>query len=111
MSSKETPIDRVKRQHASKEKLVNAIVAALDDLGDDTEDLSERLATSSNKKLLRLAAVTAEIKQRYGTREKLVEAIAGAVGKSKDADYITSLGTRSLPSLLDKAKVAERRRK
>jgi hypothetical protein len=109
MAAKETPLQTVKRLHGSKEKLVETLVADLESAGEDADDLETRLQASTNKKLLRLAAVTAAIKSDYGNRDGLVKAIAEAGGKGKDQDYIAKLGTLPLPRLLDMARSARRR--
>ena len=65
----------------------------------------------SNRKLLRLADVSKRVKDKYGTRDKLVETLGKSLGKSKDADYLTRLRNISTPRLLDLARTAERRAK
>ena len=106
----DSPLQQVKRQYGDKEKLVEAVVSALEKFGEESDDLRDRLRVASNKKLLRLAAVTDAISQRYGTREKLIEAIANGAGKSKDQDFRNNhLGSQALAQLLDKANAAEKR--
>lgn len=107
--SKETPIQTVKRVYGSKDKLVDSVTSALQKLGEDADDLKERLAIASNKKLLHLASVTTEIQERYGSRDKMVDAMLAAVGKVKDADYATKLSILPLPRLLDLLRSAEKR--
>jgi hypothetical protein len=111
MASKETPIAALKRLHGTKEKLVSTLVGMLGEQGEgeDAESLKTRLLTASNKQLLHLADVVAEVKKRYGSRDKLIAAIGTAVGQAKDKDYLGKLGSFSLPKLLDLAKAAERR--
>ena len=55
--------------------------------------------------------VTEAVKKAYGSRDKLIDALAKALGKAKDKDYLAKLGGFPLPRLLDLAKSAERRAK
>lgn len=109
MSARETPIQKVKRIYGSKEKLVEAVVKALDGLDAGEDDLDERLTGAPNSRLLRLADVAAAVKSRYGTKGKMVDAICTAEGKAKDEDYHERLNSYALPKLLDMATSAERR--
>jgi hypothetical protein len=109
--SKETPLQAMKRLYGNKEKLVDAVVQAARDAGDDVSELKDRLATLSNRKLLRLAEVSKAVKEKYGSRDKLVEALGKAVGKVKDSDYLEKLRTLPMPRLLDMVRSAERRAK
>ena len=53
--------------------------------------MKARLLAASNKKLLRLLAVATEIKDKFGSTQKLAEAAATASGKAKDQAYIAKL--------------------
>ena len=78
-------------------------------IGDEDSDLvATRLTTASNSQLLRLQGVVATVKEKYGSRDGLIEAIGKAHNKSKDKDYLTRLASYSLPQLLDLARSAER---
>ena len=103
MSVKETPLAEVKRVHGNKEKLVEAVV---DLIGKDSSDespneLKVRLAAVSNKKLLRLHASLVEIKDKYGSKDRLIEALTQAQGKVKDNDYASKLHSYSIHRLID----------
>lgn len=76
---------------------------------EDSGEVKERLATVSNKKLLRLADVSKRVKDQYGSRDKLVDALGKSLGKAKDADYVASLRALSTARLLDMMRTAERR--
>lgn len=107
MSVKETPLATVKRLHGSKEALVNSLVADLAKDSDESEaELKQRFMTVSNKKLLRLASSLETIRDKYGSKEKLVEAVSAAQGKSKDQDYKNKLHSYSIHRLLDMARSA-----
>ena len=106
--AKETPLQAVKRLYGSKEKLIDKLADVAGGADEDAGEVKERLATVSNRKLLRMADVNKRVKDKYGSREKLVEALGKSLGKSKDTDYLTSLGTISTARLLDMARTAER---
>lgn len=108
MSVKETPLAKVKRLHSNKEALLDSLVADLaKENGEDAGELKQRLAGAPNKKLLRLANAVREVKDKYGSKEKLVDALSKAQGKAKDGDYVAKLRTLSIPSLLDKMHAAK----
>jgi hypothetical protein len=107
--AKETPLQAVKRLYGNKEKLIDQVVDVARDADEDAGEVKQRLATISNKKLLRLADVGKRIKEQYGTRDKLVDALGKSLGKAKDSDYLARLRTLSSARLLDMARSAERR--
>lgn len=76
---------------------------------EEVAEVKERLATVSNRKLLRLAEVGAAIKEKYGSKDKLVAAVSQALGKAKDKDYVARLRQFSSARLLDMARGADRR--
>lgn len=108
-----SPLAVVKDKFGGKDKLVDQIVGMLESPASDEpkDELRKRLLGAANKKLLHLHAVASTVKDKYGSREKLVAAAATALGRTKDKDYVTKLGTLSTPRLLDLTKVAERKAK
>ena len=111
MATKETPAAAMKRLHGSKEKLVLALVGPLSEgrADADADALRARLQTASNQKLIHLSEVVAEVKRRFGSRAKMIDALAQR--HSKDKDYLAKLATVPLPKLLDLARASERRNK
>lgn len=105
-----SPLARVKEEFGSKDKLVDKIVGLLGSGDESKDDLRKRLLGAANGKLLRLAGRATALKE-VGGHEKLAAAAAGALGRSKDADYVAKLGTYSTGRLLDLKKVAETRAK
>lgn len=103
------PRARVVAAHGSKEALAKSLASTLARADEDTDVIATRLRTASNRQLLRLAAVGERVKKKWGTREKLIEAIGAANKKSKDQAYLARLDTYSLPRLLDLATASERR--
>ena len=114
MASKKSPLTRTKDEHGTKEKLVDKLVTLLGQIkktDEDKDELKARLLAASNKKLLRLLEVGSEIREKYGSVEKLAEAAAGALGKAKDSPYLEKLKSLTPGKLLDVLHVAEKRGK
>ncbi len=103
------PHGRVKAGHGSKDDLVKKLVEPLAAEDQDTDALADRLRKASNAQLLRLLRTVEAVKEKYGSRAKLIDAVGKAVGKAKDKDYLAKLGSFSLPRLLDLARSTERR--
>jgi hypothetical protein len=109
-----SPLQRQKDEHGSKEKLVDKLLGVLGSIArqdGDKDELKARLLAASNKKLLRLYQVGAEIKEKFGSVDKLAEATAKALGKAKDAHYLDRLKAFTPGRLLDAFRTAERRGK
>lgn len=104
-----TPLQSVNELHGGKEKLVNKLMDVLEKGVEDAEVVRQRLLSASNKKLVRLLRVTETIRKKYGSAEKLAAAIANAIGKAKDVDYVRKLGEFSPAKLLDMAQTLEKR--
>jgi len=101
MSTK-SPLARVKEQFGDKEKLVAAVEKlGGDDLWVARTNENKGLAHVSNAKLLRLHSVLSEVKEKFGTREKLVDAILELEKRTKDAGYKQRLSTWPVPRLYD----------
>lgn len=114
MATKKSPLARQKDEHESKEKLVDRVLTVLGSITKNDEDkdaLKARLLAASNKKLLRLHEVGSEIKSKYGSVDKLAEAVGAALGRAKDAPYIAKLKTYTPSRLLDMVKAGEKRGK
>jgi hypothetical protein len=109
--AKETPLQAVKRLYQSKDKLIDKVVDVAREAGEEASEVKERLATASNKKLLRLAEVGKTVKDQYGSKDKLADALGKALGKAKDKDYVARLRSFSSARLLDMMRSAGRRAK
>jgi hypothetical protein len=103
------PKGRVVAKHESKEALAKSLAEAVAREDEDTGVIAERLRTASNSQLLRLQAAVDTVKEKYGSREKLIAKIGAFENKAKDKDYLAALDALSLPNLLDLAKHHERR--
>ena len=75
------PMARVKAAFGDKESLVKSLVEPLTAAGDDVDALRARLLKASNQQLLRLAKVTAQVKDKYGSRDKLIKSIGESMNK------------------------------
>lgn len=101
--AKLSPLQIVKRDFGSKEKLVDklagSIIERIEGEGDD--DFRQRLLSISNKKLLRLNAVSTRVSSDFGGKEGLVDAIVGMKFTKPNADYKTKLMTFKITRLVD----------
>jgi hypothetical protein len=114
MATKKSPLAQIKDEHESKEKLVDRLIGVLGSISktdDDKEALKAKLLAASNKKLLRLHEVGSTIKSKFGSVDKLAEAVGSALGRAKDAPYLDKLKSYSPARLLDLLKTAEKRAK
>jgi hypothetical protein len=114
MASKKSPLTRTKEDHGTKEKLVDKLVGLLAQIkktDEDKDELKARLLAASNKKLLRLLEVGSQIREKFGSVDKLAEAAAGALGRAKDAPYLAKLQALAPGKLLDLLHSAEKRGK
>lgn len=102
------PRARVVEAHGSKAALAKAIAAAIARADQDAGTLESQLKKASNAQLLRLSRATQVLKEKFGSRDKLIAAIGAATKKSKDKDYLAKLDSYSLPQLLDLAAASQR---
>ena len=105
-----SPLEEVNDKFGGKDKLVEKLVGLLES-DEPKEELRKRLLAVANRKLLRLHSVASLVKEKYGSREKLLEQLATSTGRAKDKDYKTRLESFTTPRLVDAVKVAERRSK
>jgi hypothetical protein len=114
MASKKSPLGRTKDDHGTKEKLVDKLVSLLGQIRkseEDKDELKSRLLAASNKKLLRLFEIGSEIREKFGSVEKLAEAVAEAAGRAKDSPYVAKLKSLTPGKLLDALQSAQKRGK
>ena len=95
------PLARLKAQHGTKADLVAKIAGPLTPSGADADAIKARLLKASNGQLLHLADVVATVTKKFGSRDKLVDAISKGRAQTKDKDFLAKLATLSLPQLLD----------
>ena len=107
-----SPLALVKEKFNDKAGLIKAVKdLATEDLWLDRIDGDKGLDRVSNKKLLRLHTILTEVKGKFGSREKLVAAIADQEKRAKDDGYKVHLGRYSTPRLWDFYKSSARRAK
>ena len=95
------PKQIVAERFGSREALVSQL---LDMLGDDKNDgTSASLRGARNTQLLRLHSVLTEVKDRFGSKDALVKAIAEKKfeGRRPDGDYVQKIGDYTQKRLLD----------
>jgi hypothetical protein len=110
------PLALVKERFGDKTKLVEAIKGLATEelwLGRMNADQggSRGLEHVSNAKLLRLHATFTEVKEKFGTRDKLIDAILTAENRSKDAGFKKRIEAYPVPRLYDHYKSASKRAK
>jgi hypothetical protein len=99
---KKSPVAVVKERFSSKDKLVEAVQKlATADLWIDRVSAGKGLAKVSNQKLVKLHDVLTDAQKRFGSRDKLINAILELKKRSKDAAYAAGLKKAPLPQLLD----------
>ncbi len=111
---KKSPLTLVKDKFGEKKKLVEAVQALATDelwLGRTNKDRGgdKGLSLVSNAKLLRLHATFTTVKEKFGTRAKLIDAILEAEKRTKDAGYKSRLEAYPVPRLFDHYRSASKR--
>jgi hypothetical protein len=97
-----TPLALVKEKFGDKAKLVESVEKlASEDLWVARTNKDKGLAHVSNAKLLRLHALFTEVKEKFGTREKLIDAILELEKRTKDAGLRQRLSAWPVPRLYD----------
>lgn len=107
----QSPLAALKAKFESKEKLVAELekFTKSDDLWVGRLNESKGLAHVSNAKLLRLHATFTAVKEKFGTRAKLIDAIADLEKRTKDEGYKSRLGNYPVPRLWDMYQSATKR--
>ena len=107
-----TPLASMKEKFGDKAKLVEALEKLTgEDLWVSRTNKDKGLAHVSNAKLLRLHATFTEVKSKFGTREKLIDAILELEKRTKDAGYRQRLLAWPVPRLYDAYKSIAKRAK
>jgi hypothetical protein len=105
-----SPLAIVKDKFGDKAKLVEAVEKLTgEDLWVSRTNKDKGLAHVSNAKLLRLHATFTEVKEKFGTREKLIDAILELEKRSKDTGLREKLAEWPVPRLYDAYKSASKR--
>ena len=105
-----TPLAQVKEKFDTKAKLVAAVEKlAGDDPWIDRTNKNKGLGHVSNAKLIRLHDTFSAVKEKFGTRDKLIGAILDIEKRAKDDGYKTRLGKYPVPRLWDMYRSLEKR--
>jgi len=107
--SQKSPLALVNETFGAKDKLVDKLIDLLDRGDESKDDLRKRLSSAANSKLLHLHQVASQVKEKYGSHDALVSAVAKALGRSKDKPFIERLSAYSDARLIDLIKATERR--
>jgi len=109
MASK-TPLALVKEKFGDKAKLVAELEKlAGDELWIARTNKNKGLAHVSNAKLLRLHATFTQVKEKFGTREKLIAAVLDLEKRAKDTGLRQKLSEWPVPRLFDAYRSAVKR--
>jgi len=101
MSTK-SPLTRMKEKFGDKAKLVESLEKLIaEDLWVARTNKDKGLGHVSNSKLMRLHAVFSEVKEKFGTREKLIDAILDLQKRATDAGLRERLRAWPVPRLYD----------
>jgi hypothetical protein len=105
-----SPLSVVKDKFGDKEKLVAAVEKLTgEDLWVSRTNKEKGLAHVSNAKLLRLHETFSAVKEKFGTRAKLIDAILELEKRAKDEGYKTHLSAFPVPRLWDLYKSTSKR--
>ena len=105
-----SPLALVKDGFGDKAKLVEAIEKlASADLWVARTNENKGLAHVSNAKLLRLHATFSEVQEKFGTREKLIDAVLELERRTQDTGWRRRLSAWPVPRLYDAYRSARKR--
>lgn len=106
-----TPLAVVKEKFGDKAKLVSELETFTkdDDLWVSRTNADKGLNHVSNAKLVKLHRTFSEVKEKFGTRAKLIDAILEVEKRAKDDGYKSRLGKFPVPRLYDLYKSAAKR--
>jgi hypothetical protein len=105
-----SPFALVKESFGDKAKLVEAVEKFTnEDLWVARTNPNKGLAHVSNAKLLRLHATFTEVKEKFGTREKLIDAILDLQKGAKDSGLRQRFSSWPVPRLFDTFKAMAKR--
>ena len=106
-----SPLATLKDKFGDKAKLVAELekLTKDEDLWVNRVNANKGLAHVSNAKLLKLQATFAAVKEKFGTRAKMIDAIAELEKRAKDEGFKARLGAFPVPRLWDMYKSAAKR--
>lgn len=97
-----TPVQEVKQRFGSKEELARQLLANVERPGEiSDEDFQRKIKTASNRQLLRMHEVHDTLSKRFGSKEKLVDALVAKRFPKGNEPYRTKLLGLRPAQLLD----------
>lgn len=106
-----SPFAQVQEKFGDKKKLVEAVEKFTgEELWVGRTSKSKGLAHVSNAKLLRLHQTFSQVKDKFGTRFKLIDAIVLLENRTKDEGFRNHLLAFPVPRLWDLYKAADKRK-
>jgi len=101
-----SPLQQVREDHGSKEELVDKLLDEVLEPPEDEAplDFEERIASASNKKLLRLWDAHQTVLDEFGSKQALVDKLVTSQFPGGNADYADKLSGMTLPRLLGLAR-------
>lgn len=110
---KKSPFQEVQERFGSKADLVKEIRALVEKTDLFVAKFNETKGPDrvSNAKLLRLHRLATEVQEKFGSREKLIDAVLELEGRIKDKDYRKRFERYTLGRLWDVYRSADRRRR
>jgi hypothetical protein len=107
---KKTPLQIVKERFGEKPKLIEALAQFTnEDMWVNRLNVDKGLEHVSNAKLLRLFDTFTAVKEKFGTRAKLIASILEIEKRTKDEGYRTRLDHYPVPRLFDMYRSISRR--
>jgi len=107
---KKTPLQIVKERFGDKTKLIEALAPFTnEDMWVNRLNADKGLEHVSNAKLLRLFDTFSAVKEKFGTRAKLIESILEIEKRTKDEGYKSRLERHPVPRLFDMYRSLSRR--
>jgi len=107
---KKTPLQIVKDRFGDKTKLVEALAQFTnEDMWVNRLNAAKGLEHVSNAKLLRLFDTFSAVKEKFGTRAKMIDTILEIEKRAKDAGYRDRLERYPVPRLFDMYRSLARR--
>jgi hypothetical protein len=105
-----TPLAAVKERFGSKAELLGALAKlTTPDLWIDRVNEQKGFERVSNAKLLRLHDILSEVKEKFGSRAKLIDSILELERRTKDQGLKSRLEKHPTPRLLDLYRASTRR--
>jgi hypothetical protein len=107
-----TPLAVVRERFGSKAELIGALAKLrTPELWIDRVNENKGFERVTNSKLLRLHEILSEVKEKFGSRSKLIESILELERRTKDQGLKSRLETHPTPRLLDLFRASTRRAK